>query len=156
MPSLCRVEIHYLCRSDGECSQAYGEGLLAELLNRHAPLCREGAQQIGEAVGNIKCHTHTGSLLYTAILATCLHDTTPPTLIETITAVAWPRTLHAELDAAILGCYGWDDLEPGHGFHPNEHGQTRYTVSYGARWEILARLLKLNLEVAARERGEFA
>lgn len=70
--------------------------------------------------------------------------------------IARLRALHAELDRAILACYGWEDLEPGHGFHQNERGQTRYTVSGVARREILARLLKLNLEVAARERGEFA
>ncbi|NNJ11944.1 N-6 DNA methylase [Chloroflexales bacterium ZM16-3] len=70
---------------------------------------------------------------------------------ETSEEIAQLRALHAELDKAILACYGWEDLEPGHGFHQNERGQTRYTVSDAARREILARLLKLNLEVAAQE-----
>lgn len=74
---------------------------------------------------------------------------------ETSEEITRLRALHAELDRAILACYGWADLEPGHGFHQNERGQTRYTVSDVARREILARLLKLNLEVAAGERGEF-
>jgi hypothetical protein len=39
------------------------------------------------------------------------------------------RALHAEMDRAILACYGWQDLDPGHGFHQNERGQTRFTVS---------------------------
>lgn len=55
-------------------------------------------------------------------------------------------------DRAVLACYGWQDLDPGHGFHRNERGQTRYTVSPDARREILRRLLDLNLEIAAAER----
>jgi len=61
------------------------------------------------------------------------------------------RELHAEMDRAILACYGWTDLDPGHGFHVNERGQTRFTVSPDARLAILRRLLALNLEIAAAE-----
>jgi hypothetical protein len=61
------------------------------------------------------------------------------------------RELHAEMDCAILACYGWTDIDPGHGFHQNERGQTRYTISPAARREILRRLLALNLEIARRE-----
>lgn len=61
------------------------------------------------------------------------------------------RELHAEMDRAILACYGWQDLDPAHGFHQNERGQTRYTVSPEARREILRRLLELNLRVAEEE-----
>ncbi|MBI3909969.1 MAG: N-6 DNA methylase, partial [Armatimonadetes bacterium] len=61
------------------------------------------------------------------------------------------RELHAEMDRAILACYGWQDVDPGHGFHQNERGQTRYTVSAEARREILTRLLELNLRLAAEE-----
>ena len=61
------------------------------------------------------------------------------------------RALHAEMDRAILACYGWQAIEPGHGFHENERGQTRYTISPEARREILRRLLDLNLQVAASE-----
>lgn len=63
------------------------------------------------------------------------------------------RALHAAMDRAILACYGWQDLDPGYGFHQNERGQTRYTVSATARREILRRVLVLNLEIAAVERG---
>lgn len=55
------------------------------------------------------------------------------------------------MDRANLACYGWTDIDPGHGFHANERGQTRYTISPTARREILQRLLALNLEIAARE-----
>ena len=61
------------------------------------------------------------------------------------------RELHAGMDRAILACYGWTDLDPGHGFHQNDRGQTRYTVSPNARRDLLRRLLALNLEIAARE-----
>lgn len=65
--------------------------------------------------------------------------------------IARLRELHAEMDRTILACYGWEDLDAGHGFHINERGQTRYTISPAARREVLRRLLGLNLEIAARE-----
>ncbi|MEW5764472.1 MAG: Eco57I restriction-modification methylase domain-containing protein [Acidobacteriota bacterium] len=58
------------------------------------------------------------------------------------------RELHAEMDRAVLACYGWDDLDPQNGFHQNERGQTRFTISAAARRELLRRLLGLNLERA--------
>jgi hypothetical protein len=61
------------------------------------------------------------------------------------------RDLHAAMDRSILACYGWTDLECGHGFHANERGQIRYTISPPARREILRRLLALNLEITAAE-----
>jgi hypothetical protein len=61
------------------------------------------------------------------------------------------RELHAEMDKAILACYGWDDIDPQHDFYQNDRGQTRFTVSPSARREILSRLLRLNLEIAGRE-----
>jgi hypothetical protein len=62
------------------------------------------------------------------------------------------RELHAAMDRAILACYGWEDLNPGHDFYQNDRGQTRYTLSPEARREVLARLVELNLEIAAREK----
>jgi hypothetical protein len=59
------------------------------------------------------------------------------------------RELHVEMDRAVLACYGWDDLAPGHDFHQNERGQTRFTVSPDARREMLARLVRLNWELAS-------
>ena len=67
------------------------------------------------------------------------------------TDIARLRELHVEIDRAILACYGWTDIDPGHGFHQNERGQTRYTIGPTARREILRRLLTLNLEIAAHE-----
>src|SRR5258708_34245942 len=64
------------------------------------------------------------------------------------------RDLHAEMDRAVLDCYGWSDLDPSHGFHQNERGQTRFTISAEARREILRRLLELNLDIAAHEEAE--
>jgi hypothetical protein len=67
--------------------------------------------------------------------------------------IARMRELHAEMDRAILACYGWQDLDPGHGFYANERGKVRYTVAPEARRELLRRLLALNLELAEQERG---
>jgi len=63
------------------------------------------------------------------------------------------RELHAEMDRAIARCYGWEDLDLGHGFYENERGKTRFTISPEARREVLRRLVELNLEVAEREKG---
>jgi hypothetical protein len=54
------------------------------------------------------------------------------------------RELHAEMDKAILACYGWDDIDPQHDFYQNDRGQTRFTISPNTRKELLFRLLNLN------------
>ena len=64
------------------------------------------------------------------------------------------RELHAEMDRAVLACYGWDDLDPGHGFYQNDRGQTRFTLSPKVRREVLARLVALNLEMARTDNFE--
>jgi hypothetical protein len=61
------------------------------------------------------------------------------------------RELHAEMDRAILACYGWDDIDPQHGFCQNERGQVRFTVSPQARREILRRLVELNMSISRVE-----
>jgi hypothetical protein len=58
----------------------------------------------------------------------------------------------ATMARAILACYGWQDLDPAHGFYPNDRGQTRFTILPEARRELLARLVVLNLEIAGRQK----
>jgi hypothetical protein len=70
--------------------------------------------------------------------------------------IARLRELHAEMDRAILACYGWQGLDPQHGFYQNDRGQTRFTVSPAARREALKKLLALNLKVASSESREGA
>jgi hypothetical protein len=64
------------------------------------------------------------------------------------------RELHVEMDMAVLACYGWNDLDLQHGFHQNERGQTRYTISSSTRRELLRRLLALNLDLFDQETRE--
>jgi hypothetical protein len=56
------------------------------------------------------------------------------------------RALQREMDAAVARAYGWDDLE--HGFHEvpylPENDRVRFTISEGARVEVLRRLSELN------------
>jgi hypothetical protein len=61
------------------------------------------------------------------------------------------RELHAQMDLAVFACYGWQDIDPGHGFYQNARGQTRFTVSARARTELLRRLLGLNRSLGSRE-----
>lgn len=58
------------------------------------------------------------------------------------------RALHAEMDNAILACYGWDDLSLDHGFYQNDRGQVRFTISPEARRELLFRLIELNAHLS--------
>jgi len=60
------------------------------------------------------------------------------------------RDLHVEMDKAVAGAYGWDDIDLGHGFHETKQG-ARFTLSESARRSVLARLLKLNHERYAEE-----
>lgn len=63
------------------------------------------------------------------------------------------RSLHVELDHAILAAYGWPNLDLGYGFHEIEYlaenDRVRYTISPDARKEVLRRLLALNHQRAA-------
>lgn len=65
--------------------------------------------------------------------------------------IARLHDLHDEMDRAVLACYGWHDLDLGHGFHQNDRCQTRFTISLSARREVLRRLLELNLKIHEEE-----
>lgn len=115
------------------------------------PAAHAEADRVGEA-----CHEHRRQTMLARQLGltkTCnlFHD---PGCSDS--DIARLRELHAAMDQVILACYGWTDLDPGHGFHANERGQTRYTIGPEARRELLRRLLALNLEVAAREATDSA
>lgn len=60
------------------------------------------------------------------------------------------RTLHIELDQAVMDAYGWADIRLDHGFHTYRQTE-RWTVNPAARVEILDRLLEENHRRAALE-----
>ncbi|MCR4440434.1 MAG: hypothetical protein QHJ34_14855 [bacterium] len=64
------------------------------------------------------------------------------------------RELHAEMDNAILACYGWEDLNLQHDFYQNERGQVRFMPSAEARRESIVPLIELNQQIAARSRRQ--
>jgi hypothetical protein len=53
------------------------------------------------------------------------------------------RKLSVELDCEVAKCYGFPNLELGHGFHETKQG-VRFTISESARLEVLKSLAKLN------------
>lgn len=61
------------------------------------------------------------------------------------------RSLHVDLDEAVIGAYGWADLTLGHGFHSYRQWR-RWTVSPAARVKLFDRLLKENHRRAAAEK----
>lgn len=69
---------------------------------------------------------------------------------ETNADVIELRSLQVEMDQAVAAAYGWQDLNLGHCFHETKQG-IRYTISEGARREILDRLLELNHRRYAEE-----
>jgi hypothetical protein len=64
--------------------------------------------------------------------------------------VARIRTIHVELDKAVMDAYGWSDIPLDHGFYTYRQME-RWTVSSAARVEILDRLLEENHRRAAEE-----
>jgi len=60
------------------------------------------------------------------------------------------RSIHVELDQAVMDAYDWSDIPLDHGFHTYRQMQ-RWTVSPAARVEILDRLLEENHRRAAAE-----
>ncbi|GBD26186.1 hypothetical protein HRbin30_01516 [bacterium HR30] len=58
------------------------------------------------------------------------------------------RELHAEMDRAVLACYGWQDLELRHDFYQNDRGQTRFMPSPEGRRILLFRLMELSERLA--------
>ena len=63
------------------------------------------------------------------------------------------REMHAEMDRAILACYGWEDVDLRHDFYPNDRGQTRFMPSVQARREVIFRLMELNQKMAEEDQN---
>ena len=65
------------------------------------------------------------------------------------------RRLHVALDLAVRDAYGWQDLDLAHDFYEVEYlpenDRVRYTISPGARREVLKRLLAENHDRAEVE-----
>jgi methylase of polypeptide subunit release factors len=57
--------------------------------------------------------------------------------------VARLREIHAEVDDAVVAAYGWEDISLKHGIHAYR-GMERWSISAGARVEVLDRLLAEN------------
>jgi hypothetical protein len=60
------------------------------------------------------------------------------------------RSIHVQIDEAVMEAYGWTDIPLEHGFHTYRQME-RWTVSPAARVEILDRLLEENHRRAAIE-----
>jgi hypothetical protein len=100
---------------------------LGERLSKHRALC-------------LKSHACGMTSLYQGF-----HD-----LDEASPDIRKLRELHVQADQAVAAAYGWDDLDLGHGFHTIKQGE-RFTISEGARRDVLQRLLSLNHERYAEE-----
>ena len=55
------------------------------------------------------------------------------------------RTLHIDIDAAVMAAYDWEDIPLDHGFHTYRRSK-RFTLSPSAWSKILERLLQENLD----------
>lgn len=77
------------------------------------------------------------------------------TLEQALAGIHRLRTLHVEMDQAVLEAYGWSDIALRHNFYEvdylPENDRVRYTIHPEARREVLKRLLELNHKVYAEE-----
>ncbi len=77
------------------------------------------------------------------------------TLEQALAGIHRLRTLHVEMDQAVLAAYGWSDIALRHDFYEvdylPEHDRVRFTIHPEARKEVLRRLLELNHAVYAEE-----
>ncbi|MGS2588826.1 type IIL restriction-modification enzyme MmeI [Streptomyces hebeiensis] len=102
------------------------------------PQATERMEGAGETLENFRGATmmerQTGlTKLYSLVHDASVHD-------SDIVAL---RHVHREIDEAVLEAYGWQDLNPSHGFYSTRQGE-RFTVASPVRSEILDRVLELN------------
>ena len=82
---------------------------------------------------------------------------TPGTITfnEAVAGIQKLRSLHTEMDNAVLDAYGWTNVNLRHDFYEvdylPENDRTRFTIHPEARREILKRLLELNHQLHAQE-----
>jgi uncharacterized protein (DUF433 family) len=74
---------------------------------------------------------------------------------EAVTGIETLRSLHVQMDQAVLEAYGWQDLQLRHDFNDvdylPENDRIRYTIHPEARKEVLKRLLELNHQIHEEE-----
>jgi len=74
---------------------------------------------------------------------------------DAVAAIQQLRALHVEMDRAVLGAYGWTDINPRHDFYDvdylPENDRVRFTIHPDARRVILERLLELNFQLHSEE-----
>ncbi len=63
------------------------------------------------------------------------------------------RGRHVGLERAVLDAYGWSDVSVDLGFHDARYGRF-YTFAPKTRYELLIRLLELNIERVAEQTGQ--
>jgi hypothetical protein len=80
------------------------------------------------------------------------------TFSEAVAGIQKLRSLHTEMDNAVLEAYGWTDIALRHDFYEvdylPENDRVRFTFHPEARREILKRLLELNHKIHAQEVAE--
>lgn len=74
---------------------------------------------------------------------------------EAIQGILKLRTLHVQMDEAVLEAYGWSDIQLRHDFYEvdylPENDRIRLTIHPDARKEVLKRLLELNHKIYEEE-----
>lgn len=113
----------------------------------------KGLEELGEAYHYLRLRILSEESITSTQLYNNFHndEITDPLIVEM-------RSLHAQIDQAVLGLYGWSDLELDHGFYELDYlaqnNRLRFTISEKARNEVLNRLTLLNKERYAKEQAE--
>ncbi|MFF2371642.1 Eco57I restriction-modification methylase domain-containing protein [Agromyces sp. NPDC058110] len=91
-----------------------------------------------------------GIMLRRQLGLTALYNLVNSPDVESDADVDLIRSIHVQIDVAVMEAYGWTDIPLDHGFHTYRQME-RWTVSPAARVEILDRLLEENHRRAAIE-----
>jgi hypothetical protein len=114
------------------------------------PLMTDYLERVGEAYATLRDKIRREESVGLTDLYNRFHDPTDVSArMESL------RALHREMDLAVLGAYGWKDIDLGLDFrgvgYLPANDRVRLTVSEPARAELLKRLTALNLERQSQE-----
>ncbi|MBI1944642.1 MAG: ATP phosphoribosyltransferase regulatory subunit [Deltaproteobacteria bacterium] len=114
------------------------------------PTMTEGLERVGEDYSTLRDGIRRDETVGLTDLYNRFHDPS-----DTSPRIVKLRSLHRDMDLAVLHAYEWDDIDLALDFREvsylPENDRVRFTVSEGARAELLKRLVALNHERHAQE-----
>lgn len=124
--------------------QLYTPSQVSETLPR--PQLTPGLEALGEALDS----QHRAITKSRGVGVTTIYNWVNSPDVVKDTEIDLIRSVHVQIDKAVMEAYGWSDIPLDHGFHTYRQME-RWTVSPAARVEIFDRLLEENHRRAVAE-----